>query len=185
MVPSIQILHVHYLGKQLSILDSDDSTPVYAVQIPSKGLKMSLSRRGPLDNSSPPPYEPTSPGNSKSFATATFGALSTAVTLTIHSRQISLQREKTFTRKYIFTSATGAALRWENDGMLSGDWKLVDVNSAVKARFRNKVFSSSELGTFEIMGMKEEERDLVVMSGLVVLAMVQSTLLAALVLTGG
>jgi len=70
--------------------------------------------------------------------------------------------------------------------MLSGDWKLVDVKSdKVKARFRNKVFSSSELGTFEVMGCEEEERDLVVVSGLAVLVMVQSTVLAVLVLTGG
>lgn len=77
--------------------------------------------------------------------------------------------------------------------MLSGDWKLVGVDSGsesrVRARFRNKVFSSSELGTFEIMGWKEivqeEERDLIVVSGLAVLAMVQSTVLAALMLTGG
>ena len=97
-----------------------------------------------------------------------------------------LQREKTFNRSYIFTDAHGTALRWENEGMLSGDWKLVDVkNNAVKARFRNKVFSSSELGTFEIMGCEQEERDLVVVSGLAVLAMVQSTVLAAMVLTGG
>ncbi len=61
----------------------------------------------------------------------------------------------------------------------------MDVKSgAVKARFRNKVFSSSELGTFEIMGC-EEERDLVVVSGLAMLVMVQSTVLASLVLAGG
>lgn len=70
--------------------------------------------------------------------------------------------------------------------MLSDDWKLVDGNNAVKARFRNKVFSTSELGGFEIVGSKgEEERDLIVLSGLAVLAMVQSTLLAASVVTGG
>jgi len=62
----------------------------------------------------------------------------------------------------------------------------VDGNGDVKARFRNKMFSSSELGTFEVMGCEgEDERDLIVVSGLAVLAMVQSTLLAALVLAGG
>jgi hypothetical protein len=193
MAPSIQILHVHYQGKKLSILDSDDITPLYNVHIPANGMKMSLSHSAPLDGSSPPPYSPTLQGTSKPIATATFSALSTLVTLNIHSRQLSLQREKTFNRNYIFTNANGEALRWENEGMLSGDWKLVDVDNGsgggVRARFRNKVFSSSELGTFEVMGWKErvqeEERDMIVVSGLAVLAMVQSTVLAALVLTGG
>jgi hypothetical protein len=186
MAPSIQILHVHYQGKKLSILDSDDTTPIYSVDIPAKGMKMFLSHGVSFDSSSPPPYELATRETSKPFASAKFGALSTLVSLTVHSRHIALQREKTFNRNYIFASAKGEALRWENDGMLSGDWKLVGAADAVKARFRNKVFSSSELGTFELMGVAEdEERDLVVMSGLAVLAMVQSTLLAALVLTGG
>jgi len=69
---------------------------------------------------------------------------------------------------------------------LSGDWKLLGANGDVRARFRNKVFSSSELGSFEIVDVKgEKERDLIVMSGLATLAMVQSTLLAALIVTGG
>ncbi|KAN0091908.1 hypothetical protein V8E51_017755 [Hyaloscypha variabilis] len=186
MAPSIQILHVHYRGKKFSILDSDDSTPIYTVQIPSQGMKLSLS---PSISWTHKPYSPTSQEPSKPtkpIATATFAALSTSVAVTIHSLQLTLQREKTFNRSYIFTNANGTALRWENDGMLSGDWKLVDVKSnAVQARFRNKVFSSSELGTFEVMGCEEEERDLVVVSGLAVLVMVQSTVLAALVLAGG
>jgi hypothetical protein len=137
--------------------------------------------------SSPPPYEKglKPEETSKSLATATSSALSTLVTLTIHSRQIQLRRRKAFNRTYVFTGPEEEAFRWESDGMLSGDWKLVDGNDTVKARSRNKVFSTSELGSFEIVGvMAEEERDLIVMSGLAVLVMVQSTLLAALVLTG-
>lgn len=43
----------------------------------------------------------------------------------------------------------------------------------MKARFRNKVFCASELGSFEIVGeMQDEERDAVVISGLVMLTMV-------------
>lgn len=182
---AIQIIHVHYKGKTLSLLDSDDTTPLYTVQIPTKGLKMSLSH---VESTapSPPPYEAKPHEANKPFATATFSALSTLVTLTIHSRHIQRQREKTFNRTYVFTTPEGEALRWENDGVLSGDWKLLDANNGVRARFRNKVFSSSELGSFEVVDVKgEEERDLIVMSGLAMLAMVQSTLLAALVLTGG
>lgn len=62
----------------------------------------------------------------------------------------------------------------------------MDGEENVKARFRNKVFSSTELGSFEVVGKcDEEERDLIVGSGLAVLAMVQSTLLAVLILSGG
>jgi hypothetical protein len=157
---------------------------------------MSLSHGGSVPHTSPPPYSLASQENTKHsltpqegtklFAAAPFSALSTLVTLTVYSRQIALQRENTFNRNYIFTSANGEALRWENDGMLSGDWKLGGANNVVRARFRNKVFSTSELGSFEILGVKdEEERDLIVVSELAVSVMVQSTLLAALVLTGG
>jgi hypothetical protein len=186
MALPIQIIHVHYQGKILSLLDSDDITPLYTVHIPKEGFKISLSHAQPLLPSSPPPYSSTPQEANKPFATAIFPALSTLVTLVVHSRQIQLQREKTFNRTYLFTSAEGEALRWESDGMLSGDWKLVDGNNSVWARFRNKMFSTTELGSFEIVGKKGEgERDLIIVSGLAVLAMVQSTLLAALVATGG
>lgn len=56
----------------------------------------------------------------------------------------------------------------------------------MKARFRNKVFCASELGSFEIVGeMQDEERDAVVISGLAMLTMVQSGQLALVVLVGG
>jgi hypothetical protein len=197
MALSIQILRVHYQGKTLFILDSDDTTSLYTVHIPTRGLKMSLSHGGSVPHTSPPPYSLASQENTKhslappkkapNFSQQQHSpAPSTLVTLTVHSRQIALQRENTFNRNYIFTSANREALRWESDGMLSGDWKLVGANNVVRARLRNKVFSTSELGSFEILGVKdEEERDLIVTSGLAVLVIVQSTLLAALVLTGG
>ena len=51
----------------------------------------------------------------------------------------------------------------------------------VRARFSNKVFSSSVLGIFEIVGVEgEKERDLIVMSRLAMFPMVQSTLFALL-----
>jgi hypothetical protein len=127
------------------------------------------------------PQETTKPS-----AIASFPALNTSITLIVHSRLIKLQREKTFNRTYVFKSPEGEILRWESDGLLSGDWRLVDAKEGIKARFRNKVFSTSELGSFELVNVKEdEEMDLIVISGLAVLVMVQSTLLAALVLTGG
>lgn len=53
-------------------------------------------------------------------------------------------------------------------------------------RFRNKVFCTDELGSFEIVGdVDSDERDMAVISGLAMLTMVQSGTLALLVLVGG
>ena len=62
----------------------------------------------------------------------------------------------------------------------------MDKSENVLARFRNKVFSTTEVGSFEILGVREEEeRDMIVITGLSMLAMVQSTQLGLMVIAGG
>jgi hypothetical protein len=106
--------------------------------------------------------------STRPVATATFPKLKTEVALNIPGR------EATFTRTHTFISpTTSTPLFWKADSALTGDFKLVDGRDNVKARFRNKVFCASELGSFEIVGeMQDEERDAVVISGLVMLTMV-------------
>lgn len=123
--------------------------------------------------------------NEKSIATASFGALSTEVTLNIHSRVVPLSRAQLLTRTYNFKTPKGEAMFWKADGALTGDFKLVDKTERVVARFHNKVFSTSELGSFEIVGeLDSNDRDAFVISGLAMLTMVQSGTLALLVLVG-
>ena len=73
---------------------------------------------------------------------------------------------------------------WKADGALTGDFKLVDKERVV-ARFHNKVFSTTEVGAFELVGeLSEGEIQEVVMSGLGMLIMVQSGTLALMVVAG-
>ena len=68
---------------------------------------------------------------------------------------------------------------------MTGDFKLVDKKEEVLARFRNKVLSTAEVGSFEIVGNWEKKRDFVdevVISGLGMLVMVQSGGLAMMIL---
>jgi len=44
---------------------------------------------------------------------------------------------------------------WKADGALTGDCKFVEKSERVVARFRNKVFGTDELGSFEIVGCGE------------------------------
>ena len=61
----------------------------------------------------------------------------------------------------------------------------MDKKERVIARFHNKVFSTTEVGTFELVGeLSEGEIQEVVMSGLGMLVMVQSGTLALMVVAG-
>jgi hypothetical protein len=166
------MIRIHYRGNTLSLLDTDDLTPLYIVKVTSSLPQISLF---PPTNPSPTP-----------LATASFNLLSTEVILSLSGQPIPLRREKTFTRTYTFTSSSsGEVLFWRADGALTGDFKLVDKKERVIARFHNKVFSTTEVGTFELVGeLSEGEIQEVVMSGLGMLVMVQSGTLALMVVAG-
>jgi hypothetical protein len=120
------------------------------------------------------------------LATASFNLLSPEVILSLSGQSIPLRREKTFTRTYTFTSLSSKdVLFWRADGALTGDFKLVDKKERVVARFHNKVFSTTEVGTFELVGeLSEGEIQEVVMSGLGMFVMAQSGTLALMVVAG-
>jgi hypothetical protein len=166
------MIRIHYSGNTLSLLDTDDFTPLYTVKVSSRLPQMSLF---PSTNPSPTP-----------LATASFNLLSTEVILSLSNQSIPLRREKTFTKTYTFTSLSSKdVLFWRADGALTGDFKLVDKKGRVVARFHNKVFSTTEVGTLELVGeLSEKEIQEVVMSGLGMLVMVQSGTLALMVVAG-
>lgn len=184
---AIQMIHIHYSGKFLNLLDSDDRTPLYRVKVWPHRPQVEMARAGgddqlPQDSSTRTDRQPPVP-----ICTAAFKTFSLQVKLNVHGQEILLRRESPLTRTYDFESpAAGVELRWEADGALTGDYKLVDPRETVLARFRNKAFSYHEVGSFELVGELEERlKDEIVISGLAVLVMVQSLNLAAMVLVGG
>ena len=101
--------------------------------------------------------------------------------LNVHGQEVLVERESVPTRtyKFEFHSKDGAEV---GDGRSSYRRRhLVDSRGTVISRFRNKVFSSDEVGSFELVGELEEKvKDEVIISGLAVLTMVQSLNLAGM-----
>lgn len=178
---AIQMIHVHFGTSFLSLLDSDDQTPLYTVKITRETPQMQLVVLQDTNDTNDVGMEPR-------LCTATFKILSMEVKLSIHGHAVVLRRPNTFSRTYSLESIAlpGTTLLWEADGALTGDFKLLRKdNRQVLSRFRNKVLSTTELGSFEIVGevtggLKEE----ILISGLGVLVMVQSLNLAGMVLVG-
>lgn len=181
---AVQMIHIHYRGKFLSLLDSDDSTPLYTVKVCRQTPQIQLVRH---QNSHVMNDEHNS-DNQSSLCTASFKKLSTEVTLSICGHGVLLRRPDIFSRTYNFESISlrGTILRWEADGALTGDFKLINTrDNHVLCRFHNRVFSVVEVGSFEIIGaLSEELKYEIVISGLAVLVMVQSLNLAGMVLMG-
>jgi hypothetical protein len=123
-----------------------------------------------------------------SSAIASFRALSTEVQLAINNQAKLLRREGGLSRTYIFDSCAGnTTLFWKADGAISGDWKCVNKKGEVLVQFTNKWLSAKDVESFEVVGDigdAEGLLDELVLSGLAALAMVQSTLLAKMVLVG-
>ncbi|KAG4427537.1 hypothetical protein IFR05_016980 [Cadophora sp. M221] len=182
MVLPAQVLHVYYKGYTLSVLDSDDKTCIYNVKWPHLAFEIF----------------PSGPTTQPPIASSSFSILTTKVKLLLHSREILLYREKTFTRSYTYMSpgpsstgsefghdkAVGQKMKWEAEEILSGDFKLVNEAGQVAAWFRNKTFSTTELGRFEIMAGMEGREVEVLLTGLAMLAMVQSGQLGLMVIAG-
>lgn len=184
MAIGIQMIHIHYRSNSLSLLDSDDKTPLYTVNISCNTPQMQLVSlrdhqfEAPNDND----------GNTRRLSTALFKMLSMDVQLSIRGKPALMQRSNLFSRSYCFRSVAldGESLLWEADGALSGDFKLVRrQDGRVLSRFRNKVFSTVEVGSFEIVGeLSDKLKEEIVITGLSVLVMVQSLNLAGMVLMG-
>lgn len=177
------MIHIHYSGKYLNLLDSDDRTPLYRLKVWPRTPQMEMVRASG-DDSPQPSATPSAP---QTICTAAFKNFSLQVKLNVHGQEVQLRRESPLTRTYNFNSSVArTALTWEADGALTGDYRLIDPCGSVVARFRNKLLSSHEVGSFEIVGeCGERFKDEIVISGLAVLAMVQSLSLATMVVVGG
>ncbi|KAH8433327.1 uncharacterized protein LDX57_010963 [Aspergillus melleus] len=183
----IQIIHIHYRGKFLNLLDSDNQTPLYRVKVGSHLPQMELFRVEHGHLPSGPRAVPFPTPSALPICTAAFKAVSLQVKLKVRGQEVRLERESLLTRTYNFHSpAANVDLTWTADGVLTGDYQLSVAHGGVIARFRNRLFSNQEVGTFELVGDIEDRfRDEIVISGLAMLAMVQSLNLAGMVLVGG
>lgn len=146
MSTPIQMIHIHYRPKSLLLLDSDNKTPLYTVRVCREAPQMQLAR---LNN--PPDSAHVDVG----LCTASFKMLSMNVTLSLHGHEVHLRHPNTFTRTYGFDSIElqGITLHWESDGALTGEFKVVDQDSGqVLSRFRNRLWTVEEVGSFEMVG---------------------------------
>ncbi|KAJ5152332.1 hypothetical protein N7492_010627 [Penicillium capsulatum] len=178
---AIQMIHVHFGTNFLSLLDSDDTTPLYTVKISRETPQMQfVTFHRSIDTEER--------DNEAGLCTASFKMTSMEVKLSLRGNVVPLRRPAMFSRSYSFESIAlpRTTLLWEADGALTGDFKLRETNHGqVLCRFRNKMLSATELGSFELVGelarrLKEE----ILISGLSVLVMVQSLNLAGMVLIG-
>lgn len=178
----IQMIRIYYRGGTLELLDSDDRTPLYHVKVSSQTPQFRLVpvRTRPLETQD-------SSTRGASECTAAFKKLSFDVKLSLHGNAVTMRRSHYWSRTYNFKSPSmDRQLAWEADGALTGDFRLIDCSSwidSVIARFHNKLFSSSEVGSFEVIGnISDETRDELVITGLSELVMMQSLSLAGMVL---
>lgn len=119
--------------------------------------------------------------------TATFKLTSLQVRLSIREHEdVPFTRDQIFSTKYTFASPffDSAILTWKADGALSGNYMLTDdAKGTVLARFRNKLFSFTEVGTLETTEDFESDfKDEIVISALAMLVMVQSLQLGMMVI---
>ncbi|GIJ99655.1 hypothetical protein Aspvir_003656 [Aspergillus viridinutans] len=197
-------------GKYLSLVDAASCTPLYNVKVCRQVPQMEMIRLypAPSDDTDQAFPQDESAYFQRRVYTAKFKMTSLNVQLQIREhRDVLLSRKSILSTSYSFTSpAISAAnsmnssssppsssiLAWEADqtGNL-GDFRLVneadnELDKRVLARFRNKAFSNEQVGTFEVdAGMKQLVKDEAVISGLAMLAMVQSINLAGMVMLGG
>jgi hypothetical protein len=195
---ALQTINLTYTdSKYLSLVDAASRTPLYHVKVCRQVPQMEMIRLSPA---------PSDDRNEQGFPedenayfqrrvyTAMFKLTSLNVQLQIREQKdILLGRKSILSTSYSFTSpASSSILTWEADqtGNL-GDFRLVkeaenESDRRVLARFRNKAFSNEQVGTFEVdAGLDQLVKDEAVISGLAMLAMVQSINLAGMVMLGG
>lgn len=168
-------INITYQGRSVILRDAFNGTPLYSVRVCHEAPQMLMTRLGEGER------------NASEICSATFHGKNLDVGLIVHGRGIRLQRHTDYHTTYFFRSVDrGSKLIWEGESALSGGFTLADENGEALARYHSKAFSRREVGVFEIMGgsVSEQLKGEIVISGLAMLAMVQSHGLSEMVLTG-
>lgn len=182
-----QTINIIYSSKSLNLVDSHTLEPLYKVKVDRHVPQIEMRR---LPNSQSLTDDHLHHSNlpwKDRLCTATFKLTSVQVRLSIHEHEdILFTRDQIFSTKYTFASPffDSAVLTWKADGALSGNYMLTDdAKGTVLARFRNKPFSTTEVGALELTeDFKADLKDEIVISALAMLVMVQSLQLAMMVI---
>lgn len=182
-----QTINIIYSSKSLNLVDCHTLEPLYKVKVdrhvPQLEMRRLQTTRSSADDTL---LENNTPWTNR-VCTATFKLTSFQVRLSIRKHEdVPFTRDQIFSTKYTFASPffDSTILTWKADGALSGNYMLIDdAKGTVLARFRNKLFSVTEVGMLEITEDFEANfKDEIIISALAMLVMVQSLQLGMMVI---
>ncbi|KAH8697903.1 hypothetical protein BGW36DRAFT_427843 [Talaromyces proteolyticus] len=183
-----QTINIIYSTKSLNLVDFYTLEPLYKVKV-DRHVPQIESRRvqaGPDSYNDEALLDDHRPWKDN-VCTATFKLTSLNVCLSIHEHtDIEFKRDHILSSQYTFSSPflNSTTLMWKADGVFSGNFLLTDdTKGTVLARFRNRLFSNTEVGTLEIVDeIAPDLKDEVVISGLAMLVMLQSLNLSVMIM---
>lgn len=161
---STRLLHIYHEGfihRQMHVLDSDKSTPLYHTE-----------QKASTTFSSKPHMTVRNANNSLVVGTVSFHTFSRRIDLTIHGQSIELAGTSLMTIAHQFKSPRGNVLKWKSDGVFSGGDMVcidetADPRAQLVARFQWRLLSVSKSGRLEVSSaVQGVALDEVVISGL-------------------
>lgn len=200
-----QTININYTPEgRLSLIDNTTGSPLYHVKVTRQSPQMEMIRLSPASSQEDSSF----PADEEAYlasrvSTAQFKMSSLNVKLRIRDHHdIELKRKGILSTSYSFSSpaltaaaidTTQRTLCWEADDTDNtlGDFRLVvdatgEVDRRALVRFRNRAFSNERVGKFELdSDLDQPLKDEAVISGLAMLAMVQSMNLAGMVMFKG
>jgi hypothetical protein len=182
-----QTINIIYSSKSLNLVDCHTLEHLYKVKVDRHAPQVEMRRLQDTQSQTDDTLLENNLPWANRVCTATFKLTSLQVRLSIHEHEdVPFTRDQIFSTKYTFASPffESAILTWKADGALSGNYMLTDdAKGTVLARFRNKLFSVTEVGTLEITEDFEANfKDEIVISALAMLVMVQSLQLGVMVI---
>lgn len=152
-------IHVYYRSghERLVATAADKQTVLYTVHRQSSKPHMSFYRSYTSSN-----------GLESAFliGTASFHHFSSKIDVEVANVDIGMKKEGLVSSTYSFYAGPqGDCWKWQRDGALTSNLKLVDSRGCTIARFNNASWSIKKQGTFDIFGMMDQ-LDLIMVSGL-------------------
>ena len=130
------------LSTGLTILDTDDKTPLYTIELHSVTKPHVIIR---------------SASTSAMVGTARFRSLAKRIELEIHGQAVNMEFRGVFKSGLTYRSPAfnGATLTWKKNGMGSSDMVCVDEKELPIAKYEKKNWSMKQRGTLDLMGMAQ------------------------------
>jgi hypothetical protein len=150
-------IHIYYRSghERLVATAADKQTVLYTVHRQTCKPHMSFYRSYPSPN-----------GESALFiGTASFHHFKSDINVEVANVDIGMKKKGFMSNTYSFSAGPQGRWKWERDGALTSNLKLVDSHGYTIARFNNASWSVTKQGTFDILGMMDQ-LDLIMVSGL-------------------